>query len=166
MRDSTKPAEHRIDPDIGIRDALRKEAHGLLAAEGVLDAAGGRFVGNVEGRDLLTGEIDVVVTDGFVGNVALKTLEGGLKALVERLLEAFAATPEAEAAAAVLLPELAPLYATLDPENTGGAMLLGVDGVCVISHGSSGPTAIVNAVAVARDMVEADVVADLARAVA
>ncbi len=155
-----------IGEEPGKGDALRKETYELLVADGVLDAAGGRFIGNVEGRDILTDAVDVVVTDGFTGNVALKTLEGGMKGLVNRLLEAFGTNDETRAAADVLMPELLPLYATLDPENTGGAMLLGVDGVCIISHGSSGPTAVVNAVRVARDMVAGDVPAHLAAAVA
>jgi len=155
-----------IGEEPGKGDPLRKETYPLLAAEGAFAASGGRFIGNVEGRDLLTDEVDVVVTDGFTGNVALKTLEGGMKALVGRLLEAFGATEASRQAADALMPELLPLYATLDPENTGGAMLLGVDGVCIISHGSSGPTAVVNAVRVARDMVAGDVVGHLASAVA
>lgn len=155
-----------IGEEPGKGDALRKETYELLVADGVLDAAGGTFIGNVEGRDILTDAVDVVVTDGFTGNVALKTLEGGMKGLVNRLLEAFGATDETRAAAEVLMPELLPLYATLDPENTGGAMLLGVDGVCIISHGSSGPTAVVNAVRVARDMVAGAVTSHLAAAVA
>ena len=155
-----------IGEEPGKGDSLRKDTYALLAADGVLDAAGATFIGNVEGRDLLTGEVDVVVTDGFTGNVALKSLEGGMKALVSQLLEAFGATEESRAAADVLMPQLLPLYASLDPENTGGAMLLGVDGVCIISHGSSGETAVVNAVRVARDMVQGGVVAALAAAIA
>jgi glycerol-3-phosphate acyltransferase PlsX len=155
-----------IGEEPGKGDTLRKDTYALLAADGVLDAAGATFIGNVEGRDLLTGEVDVVVTDGFTGNVALKSLEGGMKALVSQLLEAFGATEESRAAADVLMPQLLPLYASLDPENTGGAMLLGVDGVCIISHGSSGETAVVNAVRVARDMVQGEVVAALAAAIA
>ncbi len=155
-----------IGEEPGKGDLLRKETYELLVADGVFDAAGGRFIGNVEGRDILTDDVDVVVTDGFTGNVALKSLEGGMKALVGRLLEAFGANDEARAAADVLMPELLPLYATLDPENTGGAMLLGVDGVCIISHGSSGATAVVNAARVARDMVASDVVAHLGASVA
>ncbi|HAS12275.1 MAG TPA: phosphate acyltransferase, partial [Acidimicrobiaceae bacterium] len=155
-----------IGEEPGKGDTLRKETYELLAADGVLAAAGGTFIGNVEGRDILTDAVDVVVTDGFTGNVALKSLEGGMKGLVNRLLEAFDTNDETRAAADVLMPELLPLYATLDPENTGGAMLLGVDGVCIISHGSSGPTAVVNAVRVARDMVAGDVPAHLAASVA
>ena len=155
-----------IGEEPGKGDPLRKRTYELLAAEGVLRASGGTFIGNVEGRDLMTDDVDVVVTDGFTGNVALKSLEGGMKALVSRLLEAFGANDETRAAADVLMPELLPLYASLDPENTGGAMLLGVDGVCIISHGSSGETAIVNAVKVARDMIVGDVVGALAAAIA
>ena len=97
-------------------------------------------MGNVEGRDLLHAAADVVVTDGFTGNVALKTLEGSLRFFMDTLLEVFGADDEAKAAAEVMLPRLAPLAAEFDPDGTGGAMLLGVDGVCVISHGSSSAT--------------------------
>ncbi len=155
-----------IGEEPGKGDPLRKETYKLLVEDGVFTASGATFIGNVEGRDILTDDVDVVVTDGFTGNVALKSLEGGMKALVNRLLEAFGSSDEAKAAADVLMPELLPLYATLDPENTGGAMLLGVDGVCIISHGSSGETAVVNAVRVARDMVAGDVVGALGAAVA
>ncbi|HEY7073098.1 MAG TPA: phosphate acyltransferase PlsX [Acidimicrobiales bacterium] len=133
---------------------LVKETHALLAEPGALDRAGARFVGNVEGRDIMTDDVDVVVTDGFTGNVALKTLEGGMRALVRSVLGALGATPVADEAVAALMP----LYADLDPDSTGGAMLLGVDGVCIISHGSSSATAVVNALRVAGEMVEAGVV--------
>jgi glycerol-3-phosphate acyltransferase PlsX len=141
---------------------LVKEAHGLLAAAGALDRAGARFVGNVEGRDIMTSNVDVVVTDGFTGNVALKTLEGGLHALVAAVIDGLSATEVADTALGALLP----LYRTLDPDQTGGAMLLGVDGVCIISHGSSSATAVVNATRVAGEMVAAGVVERLRSAVA
>jgi phosphate acyltransferase len=144
---------------------LVKDTHKLLAGGGWIGDTGSTFVGNVEGRDLMTDEVDVVVTDGFTGNVALKTLEGGLKTLVAALLAAFDSSPEARTASEALWPTLSPLYASLDPETTGGAMLLGVDGVCIISHGSSSARAMVNAVSVARDMVDADVVAHLRSAI-
>jgi phosphate acyltransferase len=143
-------------------NALVKETHGLLAGAGTLDRAGARFVGNVEGRDIMTPDVDVVVTDGFTGNVALKTLEGGLRSLVAAVVEGLSATDVADAALGALLP----LYATLDPDQTGGAMLLGVDGVCIISHGSSSATAVVNALGVASEMVQADVVERLRSVVA
>ena len=145
---------------------LVKETHALLAASDVLAAAGGTFVGNVEGRDLMTTEVDVVVTDGFTGNVVLKTLEGGMRTLVGAIFEAFASSPEAKAASEVLLPALLPLYGSVDPDNTGGAMLLGVDGLCLISHGSSSATAVVNAIRVARELHDAGIVERLRLAVA
>jgi glycerol-3-phosphate acyltransferase PlsX len=144
---------------------LVKETHQLLAASEALTAAGGRFIGNVEGRDLMTPDVDVVVTDGFTGNVVLKTLEGGLRTLVGAIFAAFGSSPEAQQAADVLLPALMPLYESVDPDNTGGAMLLGVDGLCLISHGSSSATAIVNAVRVAKELHDAGIVDHLRAAV-
>ena len=139
---------------------LVKETHELLAAPGALASAGARFVGNVEGRDLMTPDVDVVVTDGFTGNVTLKTLEGGMKTLVRAVLDTLGASEVGERAIEALLP----LYAEVDPDQHGGAMLLGVNGVCIISHGSSSATAVVNAVRVARDLVDAGLV-DRLRAV-
>jgi glycerol-3-phosphate acyltransferase PlsX len=125
---------------------LVKQTHGLLQTA---ELSGATFVGNVEGRDLMGGGVDVVVTDGFTGNVALKTLEGGMKTLIGAILAAFDTDDTTRAAAENLMPALLPLYGTLDPDATGGAMLLGVKGVCVISHGSSSATAVVNALRVA-----------------
>jgi glycerol-3-phosphate acyltransferase PlsX len=123
---------------------LVKETHKLLA-----EAQGFEFIGNLEGRDLLPSPADVIVTDGFTGNVALKTLEGSLRFLFDAMLGVLGTDDGTKAAADILLPYLLPLAAQFEPENTGGAMLLGTDGVCVISHGSSNATAIVNAVRVA-----------------
>jgi len=144
---------------------LVKETHKLLAEGTWIGETGAQFIGNVEGRDIMTDDVDVVVTDGFTGNVALKTLEGSLKSIINSLLAAFDSSDEARAAAAALWPSLMPLYDSLDPENTGGAMLLGVDGVCIISHGSASDRAMVNAVRVAADMVNADVVGHIAATV-
>jgi len=138
---------------------LVKEAHGLLTG-----AAGVRFIGNVEGRDLLPSPADVIVTDGFTGNVALKALEGSLRFLLQTLFGVFGTDDETRAASEVLLPHLLPLAAELDPENTGGAMLLGVAGVCVISHGSSTAVAILNAVRVAYELAKGGLVDHLAGA--
>jgi glycerol-3-phosphate acyltransferase PlsX len=128
---------------------LEKETHVLLT-----EGAGGTgfdFVGNVEGRDFFAGIADVIVTDGFTGNVALKTLEGSMRFLIGALT-GILGRPELKDAADALYPHLLPLAADLDPETTGGAMLLGVDGVCVISHGSSSSVAVVNAITVAHDL--------------
>ena len=144
---------------------LVKETHALLDGSEALRAAGGIFVGNVEGRDIMTPDVDVVVTDGFSGNVVLKTLEGSMRALVGAIFGAFGTNDETQAASEVLIPALMPLYATLDPDNTGGAMLLGVDGLCLISHGSSSATAIVNAVRVAKELHDAEIVDSLRAAI-
>ena len=140
-----------------------KEAHAAMAKA---SWTGASFIGNVEGRDLLTDAVDVVVTDGFTGNVALKTLEGAMKSLMTALFTSLGERPEAAAAAQTLGPELDTLYRQFHPDTYGGAMLLGVRGVCMISHGSSRSLAVENAVRAAAEMVEADVVGHLTEAVA
>jgi glycerol-3-phosphate acyltransferase PlsX len=148
-----------IGEEPGKGDLLRKEAFDLLGA-----ATGIEFVGNVEGRDLMRKTADVIVTDGFTGNVALKTLEGGMRTLFAALLEAFAAEPEYKPHADALLPALLPLHAQMSPDTYGGAVLLGVDGICIISHGSSGETAILNAIKLADELVRAGVVGEITTA--
>ena len=93
------------------------------------------FVGNVEGRDFIPSPVDVIVTDGFTGNVALKTLEGGLKFVFSAVLDAIGTNEATKAAGDVLLEHLWPVASQLTPESQGGAMLLGVQGICIISHG-------------------------------
>ena len=145
-----------IGEEPGKGDSLRKEAFGLLQA-----APGINFIGNVEGRDVMSDTVDVAVTDGFTGNVTLKTLEGGMKAVLGALLEVFADERYREHADA-LMPALLPLYTALNPDTYGGAVLLGVDGVCVISHGSTGATAMRNAIGVAHEMVTHGMVDEIA----
>ncbi len=152
-----------IGEEPGKGTSLVKEAYALLSEAGCL--ATGKFIGNVEGRDVLTEAVDVVVTDGFTGNVVLKTLEGGVRFLIDTFLTAMTATEEARRATEVLLPVLAPLNEQLDPETYGGAMLLGVDGVCIISHGSSSSRAVHNALRVGAEMAKADLVGRLTAAV-
>jgi glycerol-3-phosphate acyltransferase PlsX len=145
---------------------LVKETHALLdvaAHEG--EAAPFEFLGNLEGRDLLPSPADVIVTDGFTGNVTLKTLEGSLRFLFDTMLGVFGTDDATREAAGVLLPHLLPLAAQFEPENTGGAMLLGTDGVCVISHGSSNATAMLNAVLVAHECATRGLVDQVAAAV-
>jgi glycerol-3-phosphate acyltransferase PlsX len=143
---------------------LVKETHGLLAADAAR-GTGFEFVGNLEGRDLLPSPADVIVTDGFTGNVTLKTLEGSLRFLFDTMLGVFGTDDTTREAAQVLLPYLLPLAAEFEPENTGGAMLLGTDGVCVISHGSSNATAMLNAVLVAHECATRGLVDQVAAAV-
>jgi glycerol-3-phosphate acyltransferase PlsX len=152
-----------IGEEPGKGDNLRKEAYPLLVAAAADSDL--NFIGNVEGRDVMADTADVVVADGFTGNMVLKTLEGGMKAVIGALLGAFGSSPEYQEHADALMPALLPLYETLDPETYGGAMLLGVDGVCIISHGSSSERAIVNAISVAREMVEHQVVDEISSAI-
>ena len=146
-------------------NTLVKEAHQRLAESAWAESVGAEFIGNIEGRDLMASVADVCVTDGFTGNVTLKSLEGGMRALIGALLGVFDSTDETRAAADALMPALTPLYHQLDPENTGGALMLGVDGVCIISHGSSSATAMRNAVRTASEMVEAGLVSSIRSAI-
>jgi glycerol-3-phosphate acyltransferase PlsX len=152
---------------------LVKETHALLSGDAHAESGSGdahagfafEFVGNLEGRDLLPSPADVIVTDGFTGNVALKALEGSLRFLFDAMLGVFATNDETKAAADVLLPYLLPMAAEFEPENTGGAMLLGTDGVCVISHGSSNAVSMVNAVRVAYECATRGLVDHVAAAI-
>jgi glycerol-3-phosphate acyltransferase PlsX len=136
---------------------LVKATHQMLAEISTLN-----FVGNVEGRDIIPSPVDVIVTDGFTGNVALKTLEGAFKFVFSTILDVVGTNDETKAAGEVLFEHLLPIAARLTPESQGGAMLLGVEGICVISHGSSNATAMMNAINVAAEAAEEQVVAKLA----
>lgn len=119
------------------------------AHEALTEASGIRFIGNLEGRDLLSREADVVVTDGFTGNVALKTLEGTASAVAEAVRGAARSGPLAAAGGLLLKPALRGLRRSMDPNSVGGAILLGLRGVAVVAHGSSSPEGIANAVRLA-----------------
>ncbi|NDC99618.1 phosphate acyltransferase PlsX [bacterium] len=148
-----------IGEEPGKGDTLRKQAYELFS-----NAKNINFIGNVEGRDIMTDKVDVVVTDGFTGNVALKTLEGTMRGVVKALFAAISA-PEYKEHADGIMPALLSLYSTFDPDTYGGAILLGVDGVCIISHGSSGSRAMLNGIKVAAEMVEVDMVGKIRQAV-
>jgi glycerol-3-phosphate acyltransferase PlsX len=122
------------------------------------------FIGNVEGRDLGGGKADVIVTDGFVGNVALKTTEGIAQMVSRLVVEATSSLPADLRER--LLDAFSPVGSRLDYENTGGAHLLGVNGVVVIAHGSSGRVAVANALRMARDGLERDLVGEMKRRLA
>ena len=121
------------------------EAHAELAG---LD--GINFIGNIEGRDLLSGAAEVIATDGFTGNVALKTLEGTAKTVGSAVGAAARSNPVSAVGGLMLRPALGGLRRKMDPDMTGGAILLGVRGVAVVGHGSSGPDGIANAIRLGR----------------
>ena len=130
------------------------------AAYDLLEAGPVNFVGNLEGRDVATERADVIVTDGFTGNVFLKTMEGAARMIGRLALEELSALdPEVQEAA---MPALMRLRQRLDYETYGGAQLLGVKGVVVIAHGSSSRVAIANALEMARDGAERDLPGRLA----
>lgn len=119
---------------------LTVEAHELLRAAEL------RFGGNMEGRGLLEGDADVVVADGFTGNVALKTLEGTVRSLLDALRTELESSLRGRLGGALMRPAARRVRERLDPETYGGAYLLGLNGLVVISHGSSSRIAIANAI--------------------
>jgi phosphate acyltransferase len=125
-----------------------------------------RFAGYCEGRDLLTGEFDVIVTDGFTGNVALKTMEGTAKALGELAKQALRSTLPSKIGGLLVKKALGEMKRRMDWREVGGAPLVGVDGVGVITHGSSDALAIQNAIGRARDAARAGATAEMAEAAA
>ena len=140
--------------------ALALQAYALLS-----DSAAG-FVGNVEGNDVLTGAADVIVTDGFTGNVALKLLEGTSRILLGQVKIAMTGNAVSTLAAAVLRPAMMRLKERLDPDTYGGAPLLGIDGISIIGHGSSNARAVANALRVAASAARGGLTETIAAAVA
>jgi glycerol-3-phosphate acyltransferase PlsX len=133
---------------------LARRAHELLTeAADAID-----FVGNVEGSDLLTGKVDVIVTDGFTGNVALKTVEGAVRLVVEEVRTAMTARRLARLAAVFQRRGLRELARRLDSETYGGGVLLGLNGTVVIAHGASRVPAIAAACVLARDLAAGHIV--------
>jgi len=146
------------EPEKG--NALTIEAHALLAASDL------PFRGNVESRGLLAGGTDVVVTDGFTGNVCLKLLEGTTKSLLDALREEIAATVRGRAGGLLIRPAARELRRRLDPDTYGGAYLLGLRGISVIAHGNSSRTAVTSAIRLAALGVEHGVVERLSERIA
>ena len=144
------------EPEKG--NQLTLEAHALLAG-----ADGLNFAGNTESRDLLVGTADVVVCDGFTGNVVLKLTEGTIKAVLEELKEEIVASRRGRVGGLLIRPAARGLRQRLDPETYGGAYLLGLRGLAVIAHGNSSRRAIANAIRLAARGVEHDVVGKLAQ---
>jgi glycerol-3-phosphate acyltransferase PlsX len=129
------------EPEKG--NQLTLEAHALLVESDL------NFAGNTEGRDILAGAADVVVTDGFTGNVLLKALEGTIRTLLESLREEITATATGKLGGLLIRPAARRLRHRLDPDTYGGAYLLGLRGLAVIAHGNSSRTAIANAIRLA-----------------
>jgi len=159
MLDVTSPEVRLLS--IGEEDEkgnqLTLDANRLLREDGRLN-----FTGNAEGRELLRGAADVIVTDGFTGNVVLKLLEGTINELLDALRSEITATAVGKLGGLLIKPAAQRLRTKLDPDTYGGAYLLGLRGLAVIAHGSSGRTAIANAIRLAARGAEHRVVARLA----
>src|SRR5437667_8671022 len=142
------------EPEKG--NQLTLEAHRLLAEESDLN-----FRGNTESRNLLEGATDVVVCDGFTGNLVLKALEGTIATVLSSLREEINASRRAKLGGLLIRPAARGLRDRLDPDTYGGAYLLGLRGLAVVAHGSSGQQAIANAIRLGARGVEHDVVGSL-----
>ena len=135
---------------------LEREAHALLSERPW-------FIGNVEGRDVGRDKADVFVTDGFTGNVLLKTAEGTARAVGRLMIEALAedGDEETQKATGVIMPKVMALRQKVDPEAYGGAHLVGAKGTVVIAHGSSSRVAVANAIALAAEGADRDLVGQI-----
>jgi glycerol-3-phosphate acyltransferase PlsX len=149
-------------PRVGLLSVGEEAGKGreeVIAANDALSAAEGiDFIGNVEGRDLPGDVADVVVTDGFTGNVSLKLMEGTAKAVTGAIREAVRSNPLAALGGLLMRPALGGLRRELHPDGTGGAILLGLRGIAIVGHGSAGPDGIANAIRLAARCVEVDAV--------
>lgn len=150
------------NPRVGILNLGSEETKGNKLVQDTYklmqSQSGLNFIGFVEGRDFPMGKVDVVVTDGFVGNVALKTAEGIAKMIKLMLKQELLASVRGKLGAAIAKPSFDAVEKRTNYNQSGGALLVGVKGVCVIAHGGSTHTAIKNAIRVAADMVRAKVV--------
>lgn len=149
-------------PRVGLLSVGEEAGKGreeVVAAHDILFSADGiEFAGNVEGRDLPAAAADVVVTDGFTGNVSLKLMEGTAKTVTAAIRDAARSNPLAVLGALLMRPALGGLRRELHPDTTGGAILLGLRGIAIVGHGSSGAEGIANAVRLAARCVEVDAV--------
>jgi len=137
------------------------EAHQLLT-----EAPEVRFAGNVEGRDVLVHKVDVVVTDGFTGNVVLKTAEGTGKAIFATMRESVGGSLRSKLGALLLRKDLRAVRAAMDPEEYGGQHLLGMARPVVIGHGSSGPRGAANGIRYAAGAAAGDLLTTIAQQLA
>ena len=160
---------HKGNPRVALLSNGEESEKGselVQAAHPLLQQLPLRFVGNVEGKDIFKGTCDVVVTDGFTGNVVLKTAEGIAEFLFATIGREARKSTTGKIGGALLKPKLRPLRDEVDYRKTGGALLLGVAGEVVIAHGRSDAEAIFNAIRVARDAADRDVSGTIARAIA
>lgn len=152
------------NPSVGLLNVGEEESKGselYQQAHQLLKASSLHFLGNIEGRDIVHAKVNVVVCDGFTGNIVLKLLEGTTEVFFSEIKNKIKKSFLTRMAGAVLAPGLLDLKKKLDYEEYGGAPLLGLNGVCIISHGKSKAKAIKNAIRVAKRMVLNNVVMEM-----
>jgi glycerol-3-phosphate acyltransferase PlsX len=155
------------NPRIGLLNIGEEDTKGdevVQAAHALLQPSGLNYVGFVEGNDIFSGDVDVVVTDGFTGNVALKTMEGVAKLIVGRLRQEFNASSLDRLAGLVARPTLRRAGAWFDPRRYNGACMVGLGGIVVKSHGSADGVAFARAIGTAAVAARRDVTAHIAQA--
>ncbi len=151
---------HVEEPKVGLLNIGEEKEKGSAlcqAAYPLLEESIAGFAGNAEGRDVMAGTFDVIVTDGFTGNVCLKTIEGTASVLFKSLKDIMMSSLKTKMAALALKGGLKELMAQVDPDRLGGAPLLGVAGACIVGHGSSSARAIKNGIAAGADYVRSGV---------
>jgi len=143
---------------LSIGEEATKGTELTVASYELISKAGCNFVGNIEAKDIPLGRVDVVITDGFTGNVVLKLAEGVGEAMVKILKASIEKSPVSKVGAALMRPALKSLAEKMDYSEYGGALLLGVGGITVIAHGRSRAKAIKNAIGTAKAAVEGNVI--------
>lgn len=138
---------------------LQKEAFKLIQADSSIN-----FVGNMEGKTMISGEVDIIVADGYSGNIALKAVEGTSKSVFSLLKEELMSSTRGKVGALILKPIFSRIKKRMDASEVGGAMLLGVTAPVIKAHGSSDSLAIMNAIRQAREAVSQDVVNKISQA--
>ena len=161
-RDKPKIGLMNVGEEKGKGSKLTNEAFELIDNDKRID----NFAGNIEGRDIFTGEYDVIVTDGFTGNVILKTTEGLAEFMFSLLKDALTSDLKSKLGAFLVKDNLKKMKNKVDYREYGGAPLLGLNGIVIIGHGSSDATAFFNAIRVARDTIKEQVVAEIASEIA
>ena len=159
---------HINNPSIGLLNIgteegkgteLQKEAFQLIAADSSLN-----FAGNMEGKTIITGDVDIVVADGYSGNIALKTVEGTSKSVLSLLKAELLSSTRGKIGALILKPIFSKIKKQMDASEVGGAILLGVSAPVIKAHGSSDSIALMNAIRQARESVAQDVVSKISQA--
>ncbi len=159
---------HRENPRVGLLANGEEEGKGnelVKAAGPLMRAEVPGFVGNIEGKELFAGEVDVAVTDGFTGNILLKSTEAVARLILETLKEELMRSTRTKIGAALAKPAFKSVKQMLDPSEVGAAPLLGIDALVFVGHGRSDAKAVVSAVKQAKIAVESGLLDSLRKSI-